>query len=241
MDRRTSVRAVMNVQSLFAVPLVTAQWPASASLNPQLRELFLRREAEGGRWRNRAPTMDIPPGLFESSFDLFAWPEPGVQALHDFCIGVLLRTVAELNAYTMEDMRNLEMQNHCWFHITRRHGRFDAHNHPMASWSGVYCVASGRHDPDQPDSGILHFQNPHQHANLFLDQGNGRLLPAFSPNGRSLQLQAGQLVLFPSWLFHEVRPFHGDGERITVAFNCWFRPRHASSGRLGTQPLPLHG
>jgi hypothetical protein len=29
-------------------------------------------------------------------------------------------------------------------------------------------------------------------------------------------------VLFPSWVMHDVKPFHGDGERITVAFNCWF-------------------
>ena len=32
----------------------------------------------------------------------------------------------------------------------------------------------------------------------------------------------GQLVLFPSWVLHDVKPFEGEGERITVAFNCWF-------------------
>ena len=31
-----------------------------------------------------------------------------------------------------------------------------------------------------------------------------------------------QLVMFPSWVLHDVKPFEGDGERITVAFNCWF-------------------
>jgi hypothetical protein len=29
-------------------------------------------------------------------------------------------------------------------------------------------------------------------------------------------------VLFPSWLQHEVMPFYGSDERITIAFNCWF-------------------
>jgi hypothetical protein len=28
------------------------------------------------------------------------------------------------------------------------------------------------------------------------------------------------LALFPSWLLHHVTPFVGEGERITVAFNC---------------------
>jgi uncharacterized protein (TIGR02466 family) len=31
--------------------------------------------------------------------------------------------------------------------------------------------------------------------------------------------RAGQLVLFPSWLSHAVRPYHGDRERISIAFN----------------------
>jgi predicted 2-oxoglutarate/Fe(II)-dependent dioxygenase YbiX len=35
-------------------------------------------------------------------------------------------------------------------------------------------------------------------------------------------LAAGELVIFPSWVLHDVKPFEGDGERITIAFNCWF-------------------
>jgi uncharacterized protein (TIGR02466 family) len=31
--------------------------------------------------------------------------------------------------------------------------------------------------------------------------------------------RSGQLVLFPSWLLHAVRPYRGDRERISVAFN----------------------
>jgi Putative 2OG-Fe(II) oxygenase len=29
--------------------------------------------------------------------------------------------------------------------------------------------------------------------------------------------------MFPSWVLHDVKPFEGEGERITIAFNCWFR------------------
>ncbi|TAN08894.1 MAG: hypothetical protein EPN45_08130, partial [Rhizobiaceae bacterium] len=29
----------------------------------------------------------------------------------------------------------------------------------------------------------------------------------------------GLMVLFPSWLFHQVRPYRGTHERISVAFN----------------------
>ena len=29
----------------------------------------------------------------------------------------------------------------------------------------------------------------------------------------------GKLVMFPSWVFHQVRPYHGNAERISIAFN----------------------
>ena len=34
----------------------------------------------------------------------------------------------------------------------------------------------------------------------------------------NFKLQAGQLVMFPSYLMHEVAPYAGHTERITVAF-----------------------
>jgi len=37
-----------------------------------------------------------------------------------------------------------------------------------------------------------------------------------------VRLAAGDLVVFPSYLFHETAPFYGRDTRITVATNCWF-------------------
>ena len=36
-----------------------------------------------------------------------------------------------------------------------------------------------------------------------------------------LQHRPGQLVIFPSWLMHEVLPYVGRAERIVAAFNAW--------------------
>jgi len=47
-------------------------------------------------------------------------------------------------------------------------------------------------------------------------------------------LTPGQLVLFPSWLLHEVMPYEGDDVRITVAFNARFKLQGAQPAR---QPL----
>lgn len=213
---------MFQVVPAFAVPFVEAALPDSESLNRELRELFLAREADGERWRNPATSMRINPGLFESEFNLFAWPEPCVERLREFCWGALSRAIAQLSGYGPAEMGRLQIHSHTWFHITRRGGYFGLHNHPMASWSGVYCVASGQHDADKPDSGALHFANPNQLANMYVDPANSRIRAPYNMNGKSYRFQPGQLVLFPSWVNHEVLPFFGEGERITVAFNTWY-------------------
>ena len=216
-------RAMFQITPAFAVPFVEAQLPNAEALNAELATLFVAREAEGAKYRNPATSMRINPGLFESEFSVFAWPEACVQQLREFCWSALSRAIAQLNGYGAAEMNQLQIYSHTWFHITRRGGWFGLHNHPMASWSGVYCVGSGQDDGTHPDSGVLHFGNPLALANMYVDAGNTRIRAPYGMNGRRFQLKPGMLVLFPSWVQHEVFPFHGDGERITVAFNCWFR------------------
>jgi predicted 2-oxoglutarate/Fe(II)-dependent dioxygenase YbiX len=75
---------------------------------------------------------------------------------------------------------------------------------------------------EQPGSGALRFFDTRVGANAFQDAGNAKLTSAFSVGQRDFQLRAGQLVIFPSYVFHEVAPFYGRDARITVATNCWF-------------------
>ena len=65
---------------------------------------------------------------------------------------------------------------------------------------------------------------------MYLDAANANLRGAFASGVRQIDLEPGQLVLFPSWVLHDVKPYEGDGERITVAFNCWFQLKDVSSG-----------
>jgi uncharacterized protein (TIGR02466 family) len=213
---------MFQITPAFAVPMAEAALPNSEALNAELRALFLAREAEGVRWRNPATSMRINPNLFESEFSLFTWPEPCVQQLREFCWGALSRLIAQLNGYGPAEMNRIQIRSHTWFHITRHGGFFGLHNHPMASWSGVYCVSAGEDDGAHADSGVLHFLNPNQLANMFVDPANAHIRAPYGMQGRSFRLRAGQLVLFPSWVNHEVLPFFGRGERITVAFNTWF-------------------
>ena len=206
----------------FAVPLGEAFHPDADRLNAELRTLLLAREAEGGRYANPSPSLQQQHGVFESAFNLFAWPDRCIQELRNFCWTQLGRMVQEANGYSVEEMKRIQIFSHTWFHVTRHGGFTINHIHPMASWSGVYCVDPGEAPEDRPESGVLRFHNPHFYSNYFTDAGNQRLKAPYHHGTWNLRFKPGQLVLFPSWVPHEVMPFYGRDERITVAFNCWF-------------------
>lgn len=217
----------VEINPVFAVPLIQDTYPEAASENIAIRELLLSRESAGSLYANSNPSLKQQPGVFESDFTLFSWPDPCIQKLRAFCWSALGQTLQSLNRYSSEEMQRLQIFSHTWYHVTRNGGFTIMHTHPMASWSGVYCVDPGTTPQDRPESGVLRFHNPHHYSNLFLDAGNLRLKAPYHHGTWSHRFKAGDLVLFPSWLQHEVLPFYGDDERITIAFNCWFGMKDA--------------
>lgn len=214
--------------TMFAVPFGMGRHPDHSRLNTQLRRLILRMESTGAA-ANPRPLTTRNAATFESHFDFFRTPDPAVQELKAFCWDQLIGVVGRLNGYDLPTSQRLQIFNDCWFHVSRRGGFFGVHNHPNASWSGVYCVDPGQHDPDKPESGLLSFINPTTPSAMHMDAGIANIRLPYGHQGPRLRLEPGQLVLFPSWVLHEVTPFEGEGERITVAFNCWFNLPDPSS------------
>jgi predicted 2-oxoglutarate/Fe(II)-dependent dioxygenase YbiX len=94
-----------------------------------------------------------------------------------------------------------------WSVRLRGAGYHSNHVHPQGWISSAFYVALPNAGPqDGPDAGWLTLGEPH--AQLKLD------LPAF----RRVAPRPGQLVLFPSWMWHGTVPF-AEGERLTVAFD----------------------
>ena len=210
-------------QDSFATPFAKFLHPHAAQLNPQLKSLFFEREAEGEKWQEQYAVPTLKVGIFESNFELFSWPDKCIQALRAFCMEALGQTIMSLNNYSPDEMRKLRTTNHCWFHITRKGGYMPAHNHPMASWSGVYCVDPGQPDANNPDSGVIRFHDPRPGTNMYMDAGNCRLKEPYASGMLTFRFVPGMLLLFPSSLYHDIAPFTSEGERITVAFNAWTR------------------
>ena len=205
---------------MYAVPVAELRLTTCEVLNRELEALFLAREDD--EHRNPTPSHIPQQELYESRFNLFHWPEPCVRELREFMLDGVARTVMAATTLGPQELGQFTLHNHTWFHITRYAGSFISHNHPMASWSAVYCVRAGEEVPARPDSGVLRLFDPRQGANAFRDPANANLRPAFALRPLELRLSEGQMIVFPSYLYHEVTPFYGRDLRITVATNCWF-------------------
>jgi uncharacterized protein (TIGR02466 family) len=108
----------------------------------------------------------------------------------------------------------------CWVNVMRGGAAHAAHLHPLSTLSGTYYVAIPRGAPG------IKFEDPRLErfmaAPPLRADAAARNRPWFT-----LEAQAGRVVLFESWLRHEVPPLspgRGRGpERVSVSFNYnWF-------------------
>ena len=111
--------------------------------------------------------------------------------------------------------RKLEMTD-CWVNVMSRHVVHGLHLHPLASISGTYYVRTPR------GCSGLKFEDPR--LDRFMAAPPRRARPRRDNQvWVTLPAEQGNLVLFESWLRHEVAPNPTEAERISVSFNySWF-------------------
>ena len=179
----------LEIVPLFATPLVVHDVPDAAALNVDLRRVIEERE------KSHPGKQASNEGGWQSTWDMERWG--GVPALK-------LLAIARM-----------------WANINRSgHGNL-AHTHPGAFWSGVYYVDDGGIAADPSLGGALEFMDPRGAAPVMYAPHLGFAMKGGLSGGANevLQPKAGRMVLFPSWLLHQVRHYRGTAERISIAFN----------------------
>jgi uncharacterized protein (TIGR02466 family) len=214
------------ISPLFSVPFAVMKMERYEAQQAALSAVLLARENDGNRNRIQRDTQH---GLFESSFDLHTWPDAPIRNVFGFIHQTLASVVQQLSGFTPAEYENLVFNYHSWFHVTRTGGHLGVHNHPMASWSGIFCVDPGDSPADRPESGSVRFMDPRVGAGMYMDSGNDHLRGQFELCGLQVQHEAGKLVLFPSYLLHEVFPYWGTRPRIVIAFNAWIKGAETTS------------
>lgn len=113
------------------------------------------------------------------------------------------------------DGRELKMTD-CWINIMERHAVHGLHLHPLSTLSGTYYVRVPGGSPG------LKFEDPRLDRFMAAPPRKSTARRETLSWGTFPAL-AGQLLLFESWLRHEVVTNRIDAERVSISFNYnWF-------------------
>lgn len=104
----------------------------------------------------------------------------------------------------------------CWVNMMPSQVAHSAHIHPLSLISGTYYVAT------PPGSPAIKFEDPRLDRFMFAPPRR----PGARPENRQIvrfPAKAGNLILFESWLRHEVEAGNIRGERVSISFNYTWR------------------
>jgi uncharacterized protein (TIGR02466 family) len=107
--------------------------------------------------------------------------------------------------------RTLAMTD-CWLNVMSQQAVHSLHLHPLSFISGTYWLAVPR------GAGMLKFEDPRLSRFMAAPPKRSDAPLPLRPFV-SVRARAGDLVLFESWLRHEVPPGRFAGERISISFN----------------------
>ena len=209
--------ACPSIGALFSTPIITQDVPDADKLNAELRAVITQRS-------KTHPSMQHSNlGGWQSSWDMDRWG--GAPAIKLLAIG---RNLA--NKMTTDRDGNAGRGPHpehfavtwvsnMWANVNRSGHGNEFHSHPGAFWSGVYYVDDGGIADNPGLGGELEFMDP-RGALPLMNAPHLRMVGSFSAGATErVAPKAGRLVMFPAWLMHQVRPYNGDAERMSIAFN----------------------
>jgi len=203
--------ARIDLVPLFATPVAIADLAGAAQLNAALRAVIAAQRARGDGTRHSNL------GGWQSDWEMARWGGDAAATLLAVARNIANRSTSdrEGNAVTIAWKANI------WANINRGGHGNEFHSHPGSYWSGVYYVDDGGIPADPSLGGELEFMDPRGPAPAMYAPHLAFATPGGLSVGsnETIAPKSGRLVMFPAWLLHQVRPYRGDAERISVALN----------------------
>ncbi|MEM9099384.1 MAG: TIGR02466 family protein [Pseudomonadota bacterium] len=201
----------VQLRQLFATPIALFRLPNYTEINTALEEVIFKREAEV------ASVHHSNWGGWQSPTDFADWCGPAGQTVLD----TTKKLASQLTCDRTGQPVPITWRMNAWANVNRAGQGNEFHTHPGAYWSATYYVRDGGAAEDPSLGGEFEIADPR-------GVGPAMLAPelAFKTNGglsvgtnETVRPIPGTLILFPSWLSHGVRPYHGQDVRISIALN----------------------
>jgi len=200
-----------DVFALFPTPVVHFEVPGGIELNVELRAVIERQQ------KSDVGTEHSNLGGWQSSWDMDKWG--GIPAVK--LLAHVRNTANRVTCNREGKPVVVSWKANMWANVNRTGHGNEFHSHPGSFWAAVYYVDDGGIAAEPSLGGELEIMDPRA-------PGVAMYAPqlAFNvPGGLSVganevvRPKAGLMVMFPAWLLHQVRPYKGSAERISIAFN----------------------
>ena len=200
----------MNVNILFGTPIVVVELPDAPALNAAFATTIFERE------KSHPGTQHSNLGGWQSDWEMDRWG--GAPAIKLLAIG--RNTANRVTTDRQGKPVSIAWKANMWANVNRTGHGNEFHSHPGSFWSAVYYVDDGGIDGDPSLGGELEFMDPR-------GPGPAMYAPQLAYGSAGLSVGAneivrpksGRMVMFPAWLLHQVRPYKGRAQRISIAFN----------------------
>ncbi len=206
-----TTRLNLAVRGLFATPVAALEVPDAQAINADLQAVILRRRQE------TSSIQASNAGGWHSDHGIVDWGGPRIEALLDLAKGIAGQLTADRQGQPVRP----DWQVQVWANVNTTGHANVCHYHPGSFWSGTYYVADGGCASDHSLGGEFEMLDPR-------GPGPGMYAPGLTFAGEDgasvgaaeiIRPKPGLMLLFPSWLMHQVRPYRGAGTRISIAFN----------------------
>jgi uncharacterized protein (TIGR02466 family) len=197
---------------MFETPILHAQVQDAAAIDADLRTAILARAAAADAGLNRSNI-----GGWHSATDMLAWGGPAAARLADLAV----RMARRASHFDGRDAAGVEWTVKMWANVSPPGALNMSHAHPGILWAAVYYLDMGSPPEGSDAGGELYFEDPRFPVTMMRLPGFRMLGVDGQPqvNERRVTTRAGDLVLFPAWLRHGVRPHQGTRDRISIAMN----------------------
>ena len=189
----------------FSVPVFHYEIEEHKEINKKLKKIILD-------WKEKEKGLQVS--------NVLGWHSDYVDSKINFApekinfftniINDVQKKICETEEYKFE----LKLTN-LWAMVNKKYAYNKQHSHPGCHWAGVYYVQC----PPKCGSLLLKIGETREAYPQPIYKKQGHELQQHQFTSVSVQPKEGQMIMFPSWVQHEVEPNLSDEDRISISFN----------------------
>lgn len=217
---------------LWPTPTLTVKVKNADELNRRLVSIILEKEREIKAKLKSTPVAGLTEGLTTHwlEYNVLRWDYPEIREFRSTVLSSLSEYFSHIGEAGDPGLKIAGIS--CWANVLRYGESLAVHHHDPAYVSAHYQVQSGLPVEENGSAAGKEVGSTVYFRPGFLDRSHGgKAAGPTSPWDSDWRISVppvtGKLFLFPSYVRHEVRPYMGSSERISIAMDVFVKKQEA--------------